>query len=48
MGALNGADGNYVSTRIAIALGSALRSFIVVGTSKVGLPLSFVVWGYYF
>ena len=47
MGTLKSADCSYMVARIAAALGSASRSFMMMGTSKVGLPPSSVE-GYYF
>ena len=47
LGTLKSADCSFLGARIAAALGSASRSFMMMGTSKVGLPPS-SVGGYYF
>ena len=47
LGPLKSADCSYISARVAAALGSASRSYMMMGTSKVGLPPS-SVGGYYF
>ena len=49
LGALAGVDGSYGGTRsrVEIAHASAQRSYMLVGTSKVGLPPS-PVRGYHF